>query len=335
MTDELLAELARASTAAHEGSADADDELRRAASEALDALMKDRGWSSRGLGMALGIDHGSGVSDWRHGKSRPPAWLALAIAAVDAGDPPPPPLDADALRDRMATAGWSSAMLGAVLGVERARMIRWRRGRATVPRGLGLAIAEAERRTRRGGRRGLPGGRDTVAARRSFERALRRAHAADRRLRSARWRNRPQAERELALRRAQDARDAVAAALRDALEAGGWSDGGLAFALAVGDSSVTSWRSGRHLPPAWLGLALAALDIDDEPGEGLDAAALRAHMAAAGWSVSRLAAALGVATAAMVRWRRRGPSAARSLTLAIAEAERRTPRSRRHGLPGG
>ena len=58
----------------------------------------------------------------------------------------------------------------------------------------------------------------------------------------------------------------AAAALGGAIAASGWSDHGLRFALGFeGHSAVTNWRRGDGLPPPWLALALAALDVDDEP----------------------------------------------------------------------
>ena len=127
------------------------------AAAALDAFMEARGWSARALGRALGIGtDGSFVSQWRRGQRTPPPWLALAIAAIDAGDEPEA-LDATTLRARMDEAGWSSPGLAAALGVARAAVIRWRIGRLASPRGLALAIRETGRRTPPAARRAPPG----------------------------------------------------------------------------------------------------------------------------------------------------------------------------------
>ena len=77
-------------------------------------------------------------------------------------------------------------------------------------------------------------------------------------------------------------------------------------------------------PPPWLALAIVAVDAGDEP-EALDATTLRARMDEAGWSSPGLAAALGVARAAVIRWRNGRTAPSRAVTLAITEAERRTP----------
>ena len=328
-TAKLLDDLAGALAAAYAD--DADDEARTAAAAALDALIEERGWSTRALGRSLGTGtNGSLVAGWRRGARLPPPWLALALAAVDAGDRSVARLDAAALRERMASGGWLAAALGAVLGVGRVAVIRWRRGRATPPRGLAMAIGEAERRTPRADRRALPDRDHAVGARRAFEEALRAAHTLDRRLRAARYHGEPSATIAEAAGRAAVARTAAAEALGGAAAAAGWSDRGLTFALGFeGHGAITSWRRGDRLPPPWLALALAALDVDDEPGTRLDAAALRAWMAAGGWSTPGLAAALGVAQAAVVRWRAGRTSPSRTVTLALSEAERRVPRPAR------
>ena len=296
------------------------------AAAALDAFMEARGWSARALGRALGIGaDGALVSQWRRGQRIPPPWLAIAIAAVDAGDEPEA-LDATTLRARMDEAGWSSPGLAAALGVARAAVIRWRIGRLASPRGLALAIREAGRRTPPAARRAPPGHERIEAARLAFEHALRSAHILDRRLRSARYHDRPAAVVVQASGRAATAQARAAEALRDVLAAAGWSERGLGVALGVaGHGTVARWHRGDQLPPAWLALALAALDAGDEPGELPDAAAVRARMDAGGWNAAGLAAALGVARAAVIRWRNGRTAPSRAVTLAITEAERRTP----------
>ncbi len=154
-TAKLLDELAGTLAAAYAD--DAESAVRAAAAVAFNAVIEERGWSTRALGRALGTgNNGSLVAGWRRGARLPPPWLALALAAVDAGDPPAARLDAATLRERMAVGGWLSATLGSALGVGRVVVVRWRRGRAIPPRGLAMAIGETERRTPRADRRALP-----------------------------------------------------------------------------------------------------------------------------------------------------------------------------------
>ena len=93
---------------------------------------------------------------------------------------------------------------------------------------------------------------------------------------------------------------------------------------------VTRWWRGERLPPAWLALALSALDAGDVVGEPLTSEALRDRMAERGWGPAGLAAALGVARAAITRWQSGRTSPAAGVTLALAETERRTPLDARH-----
>ena len=83
------------------------------------------------------------MANWWRGKRLPPAWLALALSALDAGDVVNEPLTPEALRDRMAEQRWGPAGLAAALGVARAAITRWQAGRSSPAAGVTLALAEA------------------------------------------------------------------------------------------------------------------------------------------------------------------------------------------------
>ena len=83
---------------------------------------------------------------------------------------------------------------------------------------------------------------------------------------------------------------------------------------------VTRWWRGERLPPTWLALALSALDAGDVVGEPLTSETLRDRMAERGWGPAGLAAALGVARAAITGWQSGRTSPAAGVTLALAEA---------------
>ena len=316
----------------HEAGLDtADSGDRRAAAAALNETMRARGWSARALERALGRGgDGSVVTSWRRGRRPAPPWLALALDALDAGDELGEALDHDALRERVAAGGWSSVRLAEALGIPQIVVIQWLRGRSSPPPELALALTEAERRIPRSERRAVSPDVHAETARLAFAEALSTAHTLDRRLRAARYHGKPRAAIAAAAEHASTARMAAAEALRAFMDAAGWSRRGLGLALGVGvESTLARWRSGAQLPPPWLALALAALAAGDEAGEPIDAAALRARMEAGGWSTQGLASALGVASAAVTRWRAGRTAPGSTVALAISEAERRTPRAAR------
>ena len=277
-------------------------------------------WSVSGLARALGVDHGL-VSRWRT-RQRPPPWLALAMQALDAGDAAEQ-LDAAGLRERLRQREWTAAGLAQALGVERDAVARWTGGRGQPPRGVGLAINEAERRT-------PPTARFVVHMPLQLEvldSALADAHEADRELRAAR----------AASSEVRGFVDGsiltivVAKTLADAMDHSGWSVGRLATSLGTGHDVVSRWRRAERLPPPWLALAMLAREGGDV-AEDMDAAELRDRMKREGWSVAGLAAALGVGRHAVTRWRSdargqgRRPVPPPGVSLAINEAERRVPR---------
>ncbi|MYA20239.1 MAG: helix-turn-helix transcriptional regulator [Chloroflexi bacterium] len=324
---------AEAAQRPHEAGPDAvDSGDSGSAAAALNETMHARGWSARALERALGrgVD-GSIVTSWRRGRRPAPPWLALALDALDAGDELGEALDHDALRERVETGGWSSVRLAEALGIPQIVLIRWLRGRSSPPPELALALTEAERRVPRSARRDVSPDAHAETARLAFAEALSTAHTLDRRLRAARYHGEPSAAIAAAAEHAAAARTAVAEALRALMDAAGWSARGLGLALGVdGRKTLTRWRRGEQLPPPWLALALAALAEGDEPGEPIDAAALRARMEAGGWSTQGLASALGVASAAVTRWRAGRTAPGSTVALALGFAERRTPRAARN-----
>lgn len=303
----------------------------RAAAEALNETMRARGWSARALERALGRGgDGSVVTSWRRGRRPVPPWLALALDALDAGDEPGEALDHDALRERVAAGGWSNVRLAETLGISPATVIQWLSGRSAPPPELVLVLAEAARRVPRSARRDVSPDAYAETARLAFAEALSTAHTLDRRLRAARYHGEPPTVIEAAAEHAAAARMAAGEALGAFMDAAGWSTRGLRLALGGGGKdALTRWRRGAQLPPPWLALALAALAAGDEPGRPIDAAELRARMEAGGWSTAGLAAALGVASAAVVRWRAGRTAPSSTMALALGEAERRTPRAAR------
>ena len=110
-------------------------------------MLDTDGWSDRQLQSVLGTRGETVVANWWRGKRLPPAWLALALSALDAGDVVNEPLTPEALRDRMAEQRWGPAGLAAALGVARAAITRWQSGRSSPAAGVTLALAEAERPT--------------------------------------------------------------------------------------------------------------------------------------------------------------------------------------------
>jgi len=299
--------------------AEAAARTRAAASAALRTAMDAGDWSVSGLARALGVDHGL-VSRWRT-RQRPPPWLALAMQALDAGDAAEQ-LDAAGLRERLRQGEWTAAGLAQALGVERDAVARWAGSVRQPPRGVGLAINEAERRI-------PPAARFVVHMPLQLEvldSALVDAHEADRELRAER------AGASLTRSFVDGSRWIyVAKTLSDAMDHSGWSVGRLATSLGTGHDVVSRWRRAERLPPPWLALAMLAREGGDV-AEDMDAAGLRDRMKREGWSVAGLAAALGVGRHAVTRWRSdargqgRRPVPPPGVSLAINEAERRVPR---------